>query len=127
MKFKDLLENDLNKLGDVKIVDYFGQSFLFMEKEKCNEQELDLLKNIVFQKWEVIYIENIDLDIEDFCYYFENNNSIGGKILDVFGKENILIHEQGNTKIIVLNKKVTTKQFEKLEKRLTKEDLKKFY
>ena len=78
------------------------------------------------KKWEVIYMDKQEIDIEEFCFYFEFINDIGGLILDVFGKENILIHQQGNTKIIVLNKKGTKKQYQTIVKRLKKIDLKKY-
>ena len=115
-----------NFKGDIKIKDLFGQSIVFMKTENCNKQEIELLKNLMSKKWEVIYMDKQEIDIEEFCFYFEFINDIGGLILDVFGKENILIHQQGNTKIIVLNKKGTKKQYQTIVKRLKKIDLKKY-
>tara|TARA_R110002020_G_C16057304_1_gene755136 strand:- start:68 stop:838 length:771 start_codon:yes stop_codon:yes gene_type:complete len=124
IKEDNRFENEFK--GDVKITDCFSQSFIFMKTENCNKQEVELLKNLKCKKWEVIYMEKSDLSLDEFVVYFEFVNDIGGLILDVFGKENILIHQQGNTKIIVLNKKGTKKQHQTIVKRLKKIDLKKY-
>ncbi len=112
-----------NFKGDIQIEDCFGQKLVFMETENCNKHEEDLLKNIISKKWLPIYMEKNDLNIEEYSLYFECINEIGGIILDVFGKENLLIHQQGNTKIIVLTKKQSKKQYKTIVERLKKVDI----
>ena len=102
---------------DIEVTDYFKQRFLFMETENANIQELELFKNLKSKKWETIYMMKSNLSVEAFAFCLHVDD-IGSIILDVFGGENILIHHQGSTKMIITKKKVKHKQFKEFEKRL---------